>query len=163
MNSSNKPVLKSNSAFVFAVDNSQSGPHLSGLEPSAEMESGEYISNVFAVSYLRFKKQVVIDHKIIEGPHTGTVLRQWINEVTGNVNPRSAYAKQCAAALGRELAAGDVLDPVSVFKGKNFRVRVGWRMSEKPGGGRYDEKLAMCRKDDSDHLKVHAILGPVEL
>jgi hypothetical protein len=153
---------KSNRVHLVA-DNPQPGIHLIGLAPSAEMVPDEYISNCVNVVFYRFKKQVFLDHQIIEGPHAGTVLPQWINNVSDRINPRSAFAKQCAAALGRELSVNDDLDPVAVFKGKNFRVWVGWRMSVKPKGGRFDEKLALYRKDDQDQLKVHAIIGPVEL
>ena len=160
MQSTRNSVSKSNRVHLVA-DNPQPGIHLIGLAPLAEMKPDEYKSNCVNVVFYRFKKQVFLDHQVIEGPHAGTVLPQWINNVGDRINPRSAFAKQCAAALGRELSVNDDLEPVAVFKGKSFRVWVGWRMSMKPRGGRFDDKLALYRRAGSVEGSHHHRTGGV--
>ena len=75
-------------------------------------------------------------------------------------NPRSRYAKECAAALGRDLEAADDLDPAVIFKDKILSVEVGWRKSLQPGGGKVSDDHALHRKDGRDFLRVHRVIGP---
>jgi hypothetical protein len=64
-------------------------------------------------------------------------------------------------ALGREIESGDDLSPAAIFKGKNFRVFVGYRMTEK-NGGRASEVYSTYRKDAKDFLRVHKLIEVLE-
>jgi hypothetical protein len=71
------------------------------------------------------------------------------------------YASYCQIALGRPVTSDD--DPAEVgpiFSGKQFVVRVGYRRSESPRGGKpADDQV---KKDDQDGLRVHEILRRFE-
>ena len=87
----------------------------------------------------------------------------WINGVNNAIRPTSRYAKECAAALGRELTADDDLDPASVFKGKHFVVQAGWRMTDRPGGGTAKDEFTQHKKDGRDFLRVHHVVREGDL
>ena len=116
-----------------------------GLEPDASMEPGEYIANCEGATVTAKGKSTiaVLEFRIIDGPHSGTSLRQWITipDIDGSVPLGSRYAKQCALALEREIESGDDLDPAAIFKSKTFRIEVGYRLTEKVGG-QHDPKNA---------------------
>ena len=136
---------------------------LSGLEPAADMAPGEYLAQCVSAALQKWKNRVALEFTIIEGPHTGTAVPEYIPNVYGRIQPRSRYAKDCAAALGRELSAADNLDPASVFKDKIFWVEVGWRKSLHPGGGKNSDDYALRCKDAEDFLRVHRVIRPGEL
>jgi hypothetical protein len=127
------------------------------------MEAGEYPANCANAFLERSKNRAALEFVIIDGPHAGTALSMWINGVNGAIRPASRYAKECAAALGRELTADDDLDPAVVFKNKNFIVQVGWRQTDKPGGGRAADELALRKKDGRDFLRVHRVVRETDL
>jgi len=127
------------------------------------MQAGEYPANCANAFLERSKNRAVLEFVIIDGPHTGTALPMWINGVNGAIRPTSRYAKECAAALGRQLAAGDDLDPAVVFKSKNFIVQIGWRLTDKSGGGRAADEFALRKKDGRDFLRVHRIVREADL
>jgi hypothetical protein len=156
-------VFRKSNPPIRLVTEKPPAPHLSGLQPAGDMQPGEYTLSCVNAVYNRFKKQVVLDYAVIDGEHAGTALRQWINGVSENMSPYSHYAGQCALALGRDLAADENLDPALVFKGKLFRCKVGFRLSERPGGGRSDERFSLYKKDEKDRLKVLSILARVAL
>ena len=125
------------------------------------MQPGEYKISCEAAKDAPWKDgwQTELKHRVIDGPHTGTALRQWITfDATGVLSPRSRYIQQCEIALGRPVDADDNLDdPASIFTGKIFRADVGFRKTEKPGGGRSADPLK--RKDAKDGLRVHELLA----
>jgi hypothetical protein len=137
-----------------------------GLEPDASMEPGDYVANCEGATITSKGKSTiaVLEFRIIDGPHSGTSLRQWITipDIDGSVPLGSRYAKQCALALGREIESGDDLDPCAIFKSKTFRIEVGYRLTEKVGG-QHDPKNAFFRKDAKDFLRVHKLLAVEEL
>ena len=70
-----------------------------GLEPDASMEPGEYIANCkgATVTSKGNSTVAVLEFWIIDGPHSGTSVRQWINipdaggsVPSGRVTPNSA-------------------------------------------------------------------------
>jgi hypothetical protein len=136
-----------------------------GLEPDDSMSPGEYIAHCEGATITTKGRStvVVLEFRILDGPHSGTALRQWVTvpDVDGNVTCGSRYGRQCALALGREIEPGEELHPAAVFKGKNFRVAVGYRMTEKIGGTSSAEN-AEQRKDAKDFLRVHALLSVEE-
>jgi len=136
---------------------------LSGLEPAADMEPGEYLGQCLSAVYEKSKNRVVLQFAIIDGPHSGTAVPEYISGVNGRIQPRSRYARECASALGRDLEAGDDLDPAAIFKDKILRIDVGWRKSLHPGGGKVSDDFALRRKDGRDFLRVHRIIGPGDL
>jgi hypothetical protein len=137
-----------------------------GLEPSEEMEPGRYLVNCEAATITKKGKATiaVLEFRIINEPHSGTALRQWVTipDIDGSVPIASRYARQCAIALGREIEPGDDLDPSSIFRGKIFLTDVGFRMTEKIGGTPTPENTRR-RKDAKDFLRVHSILSLEEL
>jgi hypothetical protein len=162
-----KPPTKSNLKIIagrkpaepeisLAADDEKPEPiRLSGLSAVEEMEPGHYTTQCVESIFKKSRNQVVSDFVIIDGEHTGTALRQWINGGSKNLNPNARYAKECAAALGRQLSRADDLSPAAIFKGKTFLVYVGWRLSKKPGGGGpSSDENALHRKDPEDFLRV---------
>jgi hypothetical protein len=125
------------------------------------MEPGEYVANCEGATITSKGRTTIamLEFRIIEGPHAGTALRQWITvpDVDGIVPIGSRYGRQCALALGREIESGDDLNPAAIFKGKNFQVFVGYRMTEKNGGS-FNDDHARFRKDAKDFLRVHKLL-----
>jgi hypothetical protein len=143
--------------------------HLGGLAPSDAMEPGDYVvgcQNAWTEPRGR-NTRIVWQHRIIDGEHTGVALRQWLTvaDASGEVAPDSPYLRYCEIALGRPINVTDNLnDPAVIFKGKYFRVFVGYRKSERAGGGgKNSDDYALRRKDDRDYLKVHEILALEEL
>jgi hypothetical protein len=138
---------------------------LGGFEPSSDMRPGEYQVSCEGASKKSFSggQLVELKFRVIDGPHTGTALRQWIPlDPSGVIDPRSRYAQQCVAALGRPLDVDDDLnDAASIFVGRIFRAFVGFRKTDKPRGGKPADPLS--RKDSADGLRVHDLLARVEL
>jgi hypothetical protein len=126
------------------------------------MAPGEYIANCEGATITTKGRSTVavLEFRITDGPHSGTALRQWITvpDIDGNVPLRSRYGRQCALALGREIEPGDDLNPAQIFKSKSFRVRVGYRMTEKRGGMASHDN-ATRRKDARDFLRIHELLA----
>jgi hypothetical protein len=137
-----------------------------GLLPSESMSPGEYIANCEGATLTSKGRATltILEFRIIDGPHRGTSIRQWITvpDVDGIVSLDSRYGKQCALALGREIESGDDLNPAAIFKSKTFRVEVGYRLTAKIGG-QHDPKNALFRKDAKDFLRVHRILAVEEV
>jgi hypothetical protein len=155
------PTSKSNLRLV--TEKTPERVQLSGLEPACDMLPGEYLAQCVNAFLERSKNRAVLEFTIVEGSHSGTAVTEFIPSVRGKIQPRSRYAKECAAALGRDLEAADDLDPAAVFKDKIFRVEVGWRKSALPGGGKNSDEFAQCRKDGRDFLRVHRIMAPGDL
>lgn len=154
---------KSNPAVRLVTEKPQAPMRLSGLAPAPEMQAGEYLAHCKNAFVERSKNRAVLDFVVIDGEHSGVALPMWVNGVNNAIRPTSRYAKECTIALGRELTADDDLDPGAIFKGKHFAVQVGWRMTDKPGGGTAKDEFAMHKKDGRDFLRVHRILREVEL
>jgi hypothetical protein len=133
-----------------------------GLEPDESMTPGEYIANCKgAVVTTKGRNTIaVLEFHIIDGPHSGTAVRQWITipDVDGHVPLGSRYARQCALATGHEIEPGDDLNPGSIFTSKTFRIDVGYRLTEKIGGTPTADN-ARYRKDAKDFLRCHRIIG----
>ena len=163
------PPAKSNLKLVAGGGSSTEKPkqlRAGGLEPDESMTPGEYIANCEGAKIDTKGRNTiaVLEFRIIDGPHTGTALRQWITvpDVDGNVPLRSRYGCQCALAIGREIEPGDDLNPAAIFKSKTFRIKVGYRMTEKRGGMASHEN-ANRRKDDRDFLRVHELIAVEEM
>jgi hypothetical protein len=164
MNPTPKPASASSRIrLVTTAERPPTPLRLAGLSPAETMAPGEYTCHCADSILRRSKNQVTNEFVIVDGEHSGTALRQWINGVTGAIGPLTRYAKECAAALGRELTSADDLDPTRVFKGKTFIVQVGWRMSRDPGGGPNSDEYALRRKDSRDFLRVLRIVREVSL
>ena len=140
---------------------------LGGMGPSDDMQPGEYKVSCEGASKKPFARGIRIElkYRVIDGPHTGTALHQWITvDASGVISPKSRYAAQCAIALGRPLDAEDDLnDPASIFSGRIFRAFVGFRKTEKARGGTPTPENALRRKDTADGLRVHDLLAREEL
>jgi hypothetical protein len=144
------------------------GLRLGGLVPSAEMNPGEYVASCETawVESIGKGTRVVLQFRVIDGPHTGTALRQWLpaSDAGGVVSPLGRYAKHCAIVLGRPLDVDDDLNnPAAIFSGAIFSVYAGFRKTERQRGGAFSDKNALVKKDDADYLRVHEIRGQVEL
>ncbi len=142
--------------------------HLGGLAPSDSMAAGQYRVACDSAWTEQIGKgvRVVLQFRVIDGPHTGTALRQWLmaSEGGGVVSATGRYAKYCAIALGRPLDVDDnVGDPGSIFLGVIFSVDVGFRKTEQPRGGKASDENALRCKDASDFLRVHEVLSREEL
>jgi hypothetical protein len=145
--------------------------HLDGLAPSSDMEPGEYLvtcQDAWAEKLNKGKKgwRVTIEFRVVEGPHTGTMLSEFIPaaKAGGKVNPHSRYVKECMVALGRPLNVTDkIKNPAPIFRGKAFRAFVGFRKSEKTQGGKTSDDFAFICKGSDDYLRVHKLLERVEL
>ena len=85
-----------------------------GLEPSESMTPGQYLAACegATISTKGRTTIAVLEFRIIDGPHGGTAVRQWITipDVDGIVPLGSRYGRQCALALGREIESGDDLN-----------------------------------------------------
>jgi hypothetical protein len=138
---------------------------LGGMEPSEDMGPDKYKIGCEGASKKSFAEglRIELKYRVVEGPHTGTALRQWITvDESGVISPKSKYAEQCAVALDRPLEPEDNIDnPASIFSGKIFRAFVGYRKTEKPKGGKPADPLK--RKDAADGLRVHELLEREEL
>lgn len=140
---------------------------LGGFEPAEDMGADKYRLNCEGAAKQGWGEgwRVELKHRVIDGPYAGTALRQWMYvDASGIFSPKSDYAKQCAIALGRPLNAHDNPDnPSSIFVSKCFEAFVGFRKSDKPRGGRCTPGNEFKRKDPSDGLRVHELLGRVGL
>jgi hypothetical protein len=84
----------------------------------------------------------------------------WV-DIPSPLTPACRFMRFVTLALGRPPAAGEPIHPESdgLFRGKRFRVLVGWRKSQDARGkGKFDESLAARRKDSHDFLRVHDLL-----
>jgi hypothetical protein len=130
------------------------------------MAPGEYVAHCEGAKITAKGRNTiaVLQYRVAEGFHSGTVLSQWITipDVDGIVPLGSRYARQCAVALGREIEPGDDLNPEMIFRSKTFRVYVGYRMTEKNGGTAAHEN-AQRRKDAKDFLRIHNLIVMEEL
>jgi hypothetical protein len=137
-----------------------------GLAPDESMAPGVYTANCEGGTLTMKGKTTiaVLEFRIIDGPHTGTALRQWITvpDIDGVVPLSSRYARACAIALGRGIECGDNLDPGQIFRAKTFSVSVGFRKTAGVGGTASDDN-ASRRKDRRDFLRVHDIIALSEL
>jgi hypothetical protein len=136
-----------------------------GLEPTTDMQPGQYVCACESATDIITgrSRQAILQFRIIDGPHLGVGLRQWltISEVGGIVSLATRYAKHCAIALGRDIEPGDALEPESIFPGKVFSVEVGYRLTEKMGGPA-NPMNAQRKKDARDFLRVHRIIELLE-
>lgn len=137
-----------------------------GLEPDDSMTPGQYIANCEGAKIDTKGRNTiaVLEFRVIDGPHGGTSLRQWITipDVDGSVPVGCRYARQCVLALGREIEPGDDLNPAAIFKGKTFSIKVGYRMTLKTGGNPSPDNAAR-RKDAKDFLRVHELVAVEDL
>jgi hypothetical protein len=133
-----------------------------GIPPSEDMQPGQYVVSCESATLTTRGQHTtaVLQFRIIDGPHSGTALRQWlaVSDVAGVVSLESRYARHCAVALGAaEIEPGDELDPSQIFPNKVFLVEAGYRLTQKVGGSP-DEENGKRRKDAKDFLRVHKIL-----
>jgi hypothetical protein len=158
---------KSRPKLVYLPTKPPARLRLGGMEPSDDMQPGQYKISCEGASKKSFAEgfRIELRYRVIDGPHTGTDLRQWITiDATGVISPKSRYALQCAVALGRPLDASDNPDdPASIFSGLIFRAFVGFRKTEKARGGKATPENAEHRKDSADGLRVHDLLAREEL
>jgi hypothetical protein len=96
----------------------------------------------------------------------GQVGHMWI-DIPQPLTSTCRYVRLATLALGRTPLAGEPIHPESagLFRGKRFRVMVGWRKSERDARGkhRFDEALALeGPKDSRDFLRVHDLLERVD-
>ena len=136
-----------------------------GLEPDHSMQPGEYLASCEGGTVTTKGKNTiaVLEFRIIDGPQSGTSVRQWISipDVDGITPLASRYGRQCALALGREIEPGEDLNPAAVFRGRFFRIKIGYRMTEKIGGTP-SEAHSLRRKDAKDFLRVRELLAVQE-
>jgi hypothetical protein len=136
-----------------------------GRRPTADLKPGDYLVKcVAAWTQSRGKEtQAVWQFEIADGVYRGIALRKWmiIADASGLVSFSGLYASYCQVALGRPVTADDNPGDIGpLFTGKLFIVRVGYRRSEKPRGGRpADDQV---KKDVEDGLRVHEILRRYE-
>lgn len=157
MNPTIKPKLKANLKLV-----STKKLVAGGLEPDDSMQPGEYVANCEAAKVITKGRALVaiLEFRIIDGPHSGVAVRQWltVSDINGVISLGSRYARHCALALGEdEIEPGDDLDPELIFPGKTFLVSVGYRLTEKMGGAA-DADNGLRKKDARDFLRVHRIV-----
>jgi hypothetical protein len=137
---------------------------LSGVAPSEEMRPDTYLAKCETawIEPVGQGHRVAIQYRVTDGKYDGVALRQWIMAANngGVVSPTGRHARYCAIALGRPLEDDDpISDPNEIFAGKTFLVTVGYRKTEKPRGGKYDDRLALIPKGEDDYLRVHEILS----
>lgn len=136
-----------------------------GRAPDGDLSPGDYLVKcVSAWTQPRGRDtQAIWQFQIADGPHRGIPIRKWmiIADAGGIVSFSGLYASYCRIALGREITAED--DPADIgamFVGKQFVVRIGYRRSDKPRGGKpADDQV---KKDVEDGLRVHEILRRFE-
>jgi hypothetical protein len=142
---------------------------LGGTLPTDEMQPGKYLvvcENAWLESVRKHTQEhrAAFQFRVVDGKYDGTALRMWIDKAVdagGYVSRVGKYAQQCEIALGRALEEGDpVGEPREFFSGRRFIVSIGYRKSERPGGGgQSSDQLAKTRKDDRDYLRVHEIIS----
>lgn len=144
---------------------------LGGTLPTEGMEPGKYLvtcENAW-LEPLRGKGQrAALQFRIVDGKHDGVALRMWIDGAVdggGFVSPIGKYARVCQLALGRPLQDDDPIDqPGEFFTGRRFVVFVGYRKSERAGGGgRSSDDLALMNKDKRDYLRIHDVISREDL
>jgi hypothetical protein len=142
---------------------------LGGNLPTEGMGPGKYLvlcENAWLepMSKHTQKHRAAFQFRVADGKYDGTALRMWIDGAAddgGFISPVGKYARQCAIALGRPLEESDPVDePTQIFSGRRFIVSVGYRKSERAGGGgQFSDERAMIPKDDRDYLRVHEIIS----
>ena len=140
---------------------------LAGSAPTEETSPGKYLIKCdtgWTTSRAR-SVTAILQFTIPDGKHAGTALRMWLQVSDGGGVVTARYAQHCSIALGRSATDDDPLDePARIFGGRFFTGFVGYRKSERPGGGgRTSDDLALRKKDDKDYLKVHELLERVDI
>jgi len=162
---------RSESTAILRVVKTAPAVRLGGTLPTEGMEPGKYLvscENAW-LEPLRGKGQrAALQFRIVDGKHDGVALRMWIDgavDAGGFVSPIGKYARVCQLALGRALQDGDPMDrPCEFFAGRRFVVFVGYRKSERAGGGgRSSDDLALIEKPDRDYLRIHEIISREDL
>jgi len=92
----------------------------------------------------------------------GQVGRMWV-DIPSPLTSTCRFMRLLTLARGAPPTAGEPIHPESdgVFRGKRFRVVVGWRKSQREPNGRqkFDDSLAeVGPKDRQDFLRVHDLL-----
>jgi len=146
---------------------------LGGVLPTEDMPPAKYLvvcENAWLepMSKHTQKHRAAFQFRVVDGKYDGTALRMWIDGAAddgGFISPVGKYARQCAIALGRPLEESDPVDePTQIFSGRRFVVSVGYRKSERAGGGgQFSDERAMIQKDDRDYLRVHEIISREDL
>jgi hypothetical protein len=132
-----------------------------GRAPSEDLRPGDHLVHCpSAWSRPRGKEtQAIWEFRVQDGPHRGVALRKWmiIADAGGIVSFSGLYATYCQIALGRPVTVeDDPADVAAIFSGKSFVVRVAYRRTANPGGGKpADDQVS---KDGKDGLRVHEIL-----
>lgn len=129
-----------------------------GSRASETMAPGKYrvrCTNSEAKTRGRYN-QVILTFEVAEAAwNDGTELKQWYNLKAGSrVSPHSKYAKAWELAAGREIQAGDDLDP-AIFRGKVFEASVGY--SSQGEDGFFDHIHSETKKGPKDFLRVHRL------
>jgi hypothetical protein len=142
--------------------------HLGAAPPSEDIRPAEYLVKCVNAWIEPWKNiwRLVWQFQIVDGPHHGVGIRKWTPlDPHGEVPIKGELARACAIALDRELDESDDLNnPGAIFAGKQFIVFIGYRKSERPGGGgRCLDEFAMRKKDAGDELRVHEIRQLVKL
>jgi hypothetical protein len=138
---------------------------LGGALPSEDMPPGKYLvvcENAWFEPKGR-KYRAAFQFRIVDGKYHGVAMRKWIDDAIdagGFISPIGKYAEACAVALGRPLEESDPGEPGEFFSGRRFIVFIGFRKSERAGGGgQSSDDRAIVRKDDRDYLRVHDIIS----
>ena len=100
--------------------------------------------------------QIILTFQVAElAWNDGVELKQWYNlPSSGRVSPHTKYARSWELATGREMQAGDDMDP-QIFVGKVFRAYVGFRSNG--SGNDYDKSYTETKNDPRDFLRVHTL------
>lgn len=129
-----------------------------GSQASETMTPGKYRVRCLdsEIKQLGRYSQVILTFMVAEEAwNDGTELKQWYNIKAGStVSPHSKYAKAWELAAGREIRAGDDLDP-AIFKGKVFEASVGY--SSQGEDGFFDHTHSETKKGPKDFLRVHSL------
>ena len=143
---------------------------LGGALPTDDMPPGKHLVLCEGawLEPIGKKHRAAFQFRVVDGKHHGVALRMWIDNAAdagGFISPIGKYARTCEIALGRQLEEGDAVDnPAEFFSGRRFIVFIGFRKSERAGGGgRFSDDLAMLRKDGADYLRVHEIVSREDL
>jgi hypothetical protein len=139
---------------------------LGGSLPAEDMRPDKYLVTCEGAWLERRGQEyrAALQFRILDGKYHGVGLRMWLDKAAdagGFVSSSGKYARHCEVALGRPLREGDPVDePGLIFSGRRFIVFVGYRKSQRAGGGgQNSDELAMVRKDERDYLRVHEILS----
>jgi len=141
---------------------SNGAPAFVAPRPSVTGQPGERSGECVGVQLFRRgnKTQAILTFDI-----DGQSARMWI-EIPTPITATCRYMRLVTLALGSPPEAGTPIHPENdgLFKGKHFRVYVGWRKSDTANGKhRFDDSLAASGpKDTKDFLRVHDLLDRVD-